>query len=157
VLEALAFDDERDYEDVQRGFIAELPDGGVVKDAHGRRIWDLPSWRYAAKSKAPSTVNPSTWRQAQLMGVGGLFEVVPGIYQVRNHDIANVTFIETEDSVVILDTGSVTECAVVARDLYFAHRPQKPIRTIIYTRTPTPIISAGCSGSSHAKTSPRAG
>jgi alkyl sulfatase BDS1-like metallo-beta-lactamase superfamily hydrolase len=135
VLEALAFDDERDYEDVQRGFVAELPNGGVVTDAQGRRIWDLPSWRYAAKSEAPSTVNPSTWRQAQLMGVGGLFEVVPGIYQVRNHDLANVTFIETEDSVVILDTGSVTECAVVARDLYFAHRPQKPIKTIIYTHT----------------------
>ncbi len=33
---------------------------------------------------------------AQLNGVHGLFEVVPGIYQVRGYDISNMTLVEGE-------------------------------------------------------------
>jgi alkyl sulfatase BDS1-like metallo-beta-lactamase superfamily hydrolase len=135
-LRSLPFDDRRDYEDVRRGLIAQLPNDGVVKDHQDRVVFDAASLQYPTQMPdAPSSVNPSLWRQAQLMAVGGLFEVVPGIYQVRNHDLANVTFIETEDSVVVMDTGATTECGLVARKLYYEHRPKKPISTIIYTHT----------------------
>ena len=45
-------------------------------------------------TKAPPTVNPSLWRQSRLNMNHGLFEVVPGVYQVRGFDIANMTLIE---------------------------------------------------------------
>jgi alkyl sulfatase BDS1-like metallo-beta-lactamase superfamily hydrolase len=131
----LPFDDTGDFEDSKRGFIAPLPNDGVVTAADGRVIFDGSELTFPQSAEAAGTVNPSLWRQAQIMSFGGLFEVVPGIYQVRNHDIANVTFIETEDSVVVLDTGAIQECSQVAKDLYYAHRPDKPIRTIIYTHT----------------------
>ena len=35
----------------------------------------------------PDTVNPSLWRQSQVIHQGGLFKVVDGLYQVRNNDI----------------------------------------------------------------------
>ncbi|MEV0712636.1 alkyl/aryl-sulfatase [Nocardia aurea] len=133
--EYFAFDDQRDYDDVGRGLIAELPDGGRITDRDGRVVWDLAELRQSVKSDAPDTVHPSLWRQSQLITVGGLFEVVPGIYQVRNHDIANVTFVETADSVVLIDAGQGIRNSEVARDLYFAHRPRKPIAAIIYTHT----------------------
>lgn len=135
--EYYAFDDRQDYEDAARGLLADLPDGGLIRDEEGNVVWDLPSLRATAwaSDKSPDTVHPSQWRQAQLMSRGGLFEVVPGIYQVRNHDIANVTFVEADDSVVVIDTGNNTPCAAAAKQLYYAHRPHKPIRTVIYTHT----------------------
>jgi alkyl sulfatase BDS1-like metallo-beta-lactamase superfamily hydrolase len=130
-----AFDHKRDYDDVNRGLIAKLPDGGRITGADGRVVWDLPALQDAVKSAAPDTVHPSLWRQSQLITVGGLFEVVPGIYQVRNHDIGNVTIVETADSIVVIDTGQMTESAKVALALYYEHRPVKPVSAVIYTHT----------------------
>src|SRR5690606_41036694 len=50
------------------------------------------------RGDAPDTANPSLWRQSTLNAIQGLFEVVPGIYQVRGFDLSNVTFIEGERS-----------------------------------------------------------
>jgi linear primary-alkylsulfatase len=130
-----AFDHKRDYDDVNRGLIAKLPDGGRITGADGRVVWDLPALQDAVKSAAPDTVHPSLWRQSQLITVGGLFEVVPGIYQIRNHDIGNVTIVETADSIVVIDTGQMTESAKVALALYYEHRPVKPVSAVIYTHT----------------------
>ncbi len=46
------------------------------------------------KKKAPATVNPSLWRQMLLVNLTGLFKVDEHIYQVRNYDLSNITFIE---------------------------------------------------------------
>ena len=37
LLEELPFEDRRDFEDAERGFIASLPDGGVIKGEDGGR------------------------------------------------------------------------------------------------------------------------
>ena len=55
---------------------------------------------------APDTVNPSLWRQSQVMRRGGLYKVVDGVYQVRNNDIANLTIVEGDDGLVIIDCMS---------------------------------------------------
>lgn len=134
-LDFLAFDDEHDYVDVHRGFLAPLPNGGLITNDDGHVVGDLPSWTYPEKSGAPGTVNPSLWRQSQMIGVAGLLEVVPGIYQIRNHDLANVTIVETADSLVVIDTGTGGFLAKLAMDLYYEHRPRKPVSTVIYTHT----------------------
>lgn len=131
-LDYLDFDNRNDFDDVNRGLVAPLPDNGVLTKDDGTVIWNLPALQYGSGSAAPETVSPSLWRQGQLMGVGGLFKVTEGIYQVRNHDLANVTFVETSDSIVVIDTGTCSELAAVALALYYEHRPNKPVRTVIH-------------------------
>ena len=52
---------------------------------------------------APDTVNPSLWRQSQLCLKGGLFKVVDRLYQVRNADISNLTIIEGDSGLIVID------------------------------------------------------
>src|SRR3546814_7290339 len=86
-------------------------------------------------AEAPDTVNPSLWRQSQLINIGGLFEVVDGIYQVRNLDLSNMTIIEGEEGITVVDPLISAETAKVGLDLYYAHRGQKPVKAVIYTHS----------------------
>ena len=73
LLATLPFEDRRDFEEVSRGLIAPLADGGVTRDAEGRPVWDLSRLSVIEQgSEAPETVNPSLWRQSQLVVQGGL-------------------------------------------------------------------------------------
>jgi alkyl sulfatase BDS1-like metallo-beta-lactamase superfamily hydrolase len=88
VLDALAFENTQDMEDIKRGFIAPVPNNGVIVNAAGETIIDLRRFGYI-DGDAPKTANPSLWRQSSLIRHAGLFEVIPdGIYQVRSHDLA---------------------------------------------------------------------
>ena len=52
---------------------------------------------------APETVNPSLWRQSQINGISGLFKVTDRMYQVRGQDISNITFIEGDTGIIVID------------------------------------------------------
>lgn len=136
VRKGLDFSDRRDFEDAQRGLIAPLKDGGVVKDAKGRIVWNLNE-RAVAKLDAPcpDSVNPSLWRQAQLLGIGGLFQVSDRIYQVRGLDLANITFVEGSSGVIVIDPLLSTETARAALDLYYEHRPRSPVVSVVITHS----------------------
>lgn len=57
--------------------------------------FDLDSYAYITDdAPAPDTVNPSLWRQSQVMRRAGLYKVVDGLYQVRNNDIGDLTIVE---------------------------------------------------------------
>ena len=84
----------------------------------------------------------SLWRQSQLASIGGLFEVVPGIYQVRGLDLSNVTFVEGDEGVVVIDTLLSVETGAAALALYRKHRGDRPGRRWS-SPTPTPTTSAG--------------
>ncbi|MDU3130306.1 MAG: alkyl sulfatase dimerization domain-containing protein, partial [Bradyrhizobium sp.] len=86
---------------------------------------------------APPTVNPSLWRQAKLNMHHGLFEVVPGVYQVRGLDIANMTLIEGETGVIVVDTLTSIEGARAALELYYQHRGVRPVTAVMFTHTHT--------------------
>ncbi|EFK11679.1 metallo-beta-lactamase domain protein [delta proteobacterium NaphS2] len=137
LLKSLPFANKQDFKDAHRGFIAPLPDGGKIKNAKGDVIWDLSQWDFLGKegSEAPDTVNPSLWRQAHLLRIGGLFKVTEGIYQVRSADLANVTFIEGPDGIIVMDPLMNNETAAVAKDLYFKHRPKRPIVAVIISHS----------------------
>ena len=85
----LRFDDTADFDDARRGLIGRL-EPCIVTDAEGRVVWDNSSYAFL-DGPAPDTVNPSLWRQSQLVAMDGLFEVVSGIYQVRGMDLSNMT------------------------------------------------------------------
>ncbi len=56
---------------------------------------DLDAYRFL-EGPAPDTANPSLWRQGQLLIKDGLYEVVPGIYQLRGFDLSVMSVIEGE-------------------------------------------------------------
>jgi alkyl sulfatase BDS1-like metallo-beta-lactamase superfamily hydrolase len=136
VLQALPFNDTTSFALARRGFMAAIP-STVLKGAQGNVIWDPNKYGFIAPgSDAPATVNPSLWRQSQLISISGLFEVLPdGIYQVRNYDLSNITFIEGEHGIIVIDPLISTETAKAALDLYFQHRPRKDVVAVIYTHS----------------------
>ena len=129
----LPFDDDQDFEDARRGFIAAL-EPGVVRDADGRVVWDNDSYAFLT-GEAPETVNPSLWRQSKLNALQGLFEVVPGLYQVRGFDLSVMSFIEGERGAIVVDPLISTETAAAALALYRAHRGDRPVTGLIYTHS----------------------
>ncbi|MQY17751.1 putative alkyl/aryl-sulfatase YjcS [Nocardia sp. RB20] len=79
--ESLPLSDTTDFADADRGFLIELKPG-VVTGADGKVVWDNDSYSYI-QGTCPNSVHPGLWRQAQLMIKQGLYEVTPGIYQIR--------------------------------------------------------------------------
>jgi alkyl sulfatase BDS1-like metallo-beta-lactamase superfamily hydrolase len=84
---------------------------------------------------SPETVHPSLWRLAQLNNMHGLYEVVTGVYQVRGYDLSNVTLIEGERGVIVVDPLISTECAAAALALYRRHRGERPVTAVLYTHS----------------------
>ncbi|MBI1359059.1 MAG: MBL fold metallo-hydrolase [Alphaproteobacteria bacterium] len=126
-------DDGQDFEDARRGFIATIPDARV-DDARGRTVWSMAPFAFE-ESDCPETVNPSLWRQAQLNRIHGLFEVTPGLYQVRGFDLSNITFIEGKTGVIVVDPLISAEPAATALALYRQHRGERPVSAVIYTHS----------------------
>jgi len=123
-LRDLPFSDQQDFADARRGFVATLPAGQ-----------DARRYAFLNDAKVPETVHPSLWRLAQLNAINGLFEVVPGIYQVRGLALANVTFIEGATGLIVVDPLGSVGAARASIDLYFAHRPKRPVVAVIYTHS----------------------
>nr|MDA8320295.1 MBL fold metallo-hydrolase [Actinomycetota bacterium] len=127
------YDDERDFADADRGFIAALKPG-VVRNAAGRVVWDIDSYAFL-NGQAPDTVHPSLWRQSALNAKQGLFEVTEGIYQVRGLDLSNISFIEGDAGVIVIDPLISSETAAAALALYREHRGDRPVTGVIYTHS----------------------
>ena len=85
--------DRQDFDDATRGLVGRADQRQVVA-ADGRIVWDLDAYAFMRDTEAPDTANPSLWRQGQLLTYDGLFEVVPGIYQVRGYDLSIMSVVE---------------------------------------------------------------
>ncbi len=135
-LEALPFADRQDFEDAARGLLGTLPEV-EIRNAQGRVVWSLRDYAFLAGETAPPTVHPSLWRQARLNMHHGLFEVTEGIYQVRGFDLSNMTLIEGDRGVIVIDPLISTEVARAGLDLYVHHRGERPVTAVIYTHSHT--------------------
>ncbi|WP_029288299.1 alkyl/aryl-sulfatase [Cellulomonas sp. HZM] len=133
-LEHLPMHDVDDFADAARGLIAPLTE--AVLHADGTPIFD-PSWFDFIEddTPAPDSVHPSLWRQAQLMKRGGLYEVVAGLYQVRNNDIGDLTVIEGDDGLVVIDCTTGIESGAQAMRMIREHVSDKPVAAVVYTHT----------------------
>jgi len=134
VLDSLPFSDRQDFEDARRGFVATLPDG-LIAGSGPTPVWNMKAYEFLDRDEAPATVNPSLWRQARLNATHGLFKVADRVYQVRGLDIANMTIIEGEQGIIVLDTLLTAEAARAALDLYYGNRPRKPVTAVIYSHS----------------------
>ncbi|EAN4943861.1 MBL fold metallo-hydrolase [Salmonella enterica] len=136
-IKNLPFNDRQDFADAQRGFIAPLPDHGILKNAEGKPYYRADDYKFDINAPAPQTVNPSLWRQSQLNGISGLFKVTDRMYQVRGQDISNITFIEGQTGLIVIDPLVTAGAAKASLDLYYQNRPHKPIVAVIYTHSHT--------------------
>lgn len=128
-----SFEDHRDFDEASRGFLGALTPG-VIKDANGKLVWNIDEYSFVEGS-CPSTANPNLWRQAQLNSKQGLFEVVPGIYQLRALDLSNMTIVEGEKGIIIIDPLISCECAAAGLELYEKHRGKRAITGMIYSHS----------------------
>jgi alkyl sulfatase BDS1-like metallo-beta-lactamase superfamily hydrolase len=136
VLGELPFDYTKDFEDAARGFVAPLLNGGEVIGESGFPIYDASILDFVGDDDpAPPTVNPSLWRNAKLIKKGGLFKVVDRLYQVRGQDLSNLTIIEGDTGLILMDPLISPEAAKAALDLYFEHRPRKEVVAMIHSHS----------------------
>lgn len=126
-------EDGRDFEDARRGLVAELEPARVER-ADGGIAWELESYDFLA-GEAPDTVHPGLWRLGRLSRTAGLFELAPGLYQLRGFDVSNMHVIEGDEGVVVVDPLISTECAAAALALYREHRGERPVTGLVYTHS----------------------
>ncbi|MEF2977201.1 alkyl/aryl-sulfatase [Subtercola sp. YIM 133946] len=133
-LERYAMDDVQDFEDAEKGLIARF--NGPVVRSDGHVIFD-PAWFdfIADGAPAPDSVNPSLWRQSQIIKKGGLYKGTDRLYQVRNNDIGDLTVVEGDDGLIVIDCMAGVESAQAGMALIREHVSDKPVVAVIYTHT----------------------
>jgi alkyl sulfatase BDS1-like metallo-beta-lactamase superfamily hydrolase len=133
IADLLPLGEMQSFEDARRGFIAtDMP--LKVTGPEGEAVWDFEAYAFVA-GDAPDTVNPSLWRQAKLNGHHGLFEVVPGIHQLRGYDISNMTLIEGRSGWIVVDPLTTRETAAAAITLARRHLGDRPVSAVIFTHS----------------------
>ncbi|MFF8948573.1 alkyl/aryl-sulfatase [Streptomyces sp. NPDC014940] len=142
----LPYDDLGDFADADRGFVKAYT-GGPITTPSGGTAWDPDAYRFLtdATEAPPATVDPSLWRQARLLSRQGLHEVTDRIYQVRGLDLSNMTVVEGDTGIIVIDPLTSAETAAAALGLYRAHRGNRPVKAMIYTH-PHVDHFGGCRG-----------
>src|SRR3954470_4497123 len=103
------------------GVIARL-EPGVIKAADGKVVYDADVYTRTLDGDCPDTVHPSLWRQSRLTAIQGLFEVTEGIYQLRGIELSNMTVVEGDTGVIVIDPAVSAEVAAAGLALYREHR-----------------------------------
>ena len=131
----LPFEDQRDFEEAKKGFIAEPPYKEIMADA-GHVAWDMGSYQWLLSGKEFESINPSLQRQAVLNMAYGLYEVVPGrVYQVRGYDLANITFIKGDTGWIVFDPLTAKETARAALDFINEKLGKRPVVGVVYSHS----------------------
>ncbi|MEI6793193.1 MAG: alkyl sulfatase dimerization domain-containing protein [Actinomycetes bacterium] len=135
-LAALPADDGVDAANAARGLITAAPSDLQIKNEDGSVIWSLNDYGFLSESaESPESVHPALWRLARLNMHAGLFEVAEGVYQVRGYDISNMTLIEGEEGVIVVDPLVSPECAAAALALYRDARGKRKVTAVLHTHS----------------------
>jgi alkyl sulfatase BDS1-like metallo-beta-lactamase superfamily hydrolase len=126
--------DKRSFDDAQRGFVEALGDQLIVR-ADGRLVWTLAGYEFLGTEQAPDTVHPGLWRHARVNMANGLYKVTDRVHQLRGFDVSNMTIIESDSGLIVIDPLISTEVAKAAIDLYRKHLSHKPVVAVIYTHS----------------------
>lgn len=125
--------DRQDFAFADQGFMGTRADP-LIKRADGQVAWNLAAYDFL-KGEPPATVNPSLWRQAQLLSKHGLFKVSDRVYQVRGFDISNITFVRGDSGWIVIDPLTMKETAKAALDLVNEKLGVLPVKAVIYTHS----------------------
>lgn len=130
----LDFENRRDFENASRGHMASL-DGGEIKTESGTSLWDLNSYDFLNGDDDIPSINPSLLRMARLNMSNGLFKVSDCVYQIRGLDLANMTIVEGDEGITLIDCMTTAEVAAAGLALYRKHRGDRPVKALIYTHS----------------------
>lgn len=135
-LAALPADDGTDAANAVHGLITAAPSDLQISDEEGRVLWSLAEYGFLAESaQAPESVHPALWRLARLNMNAGLFEVAEGVYQVRGYDVSNMTLIEGDEGVIVVDPLVSPQCAAAALALYRQARGERKVTAVLHTHS----------------------
>jgi len=132
--ETLPFADRRDFEEAEKGFIAPLKSKIIQSDA-GPTAWDIQRYEFFSEGRDFDSIHPSLQRQSTLNQITGLFEVIPGIYQVRGLDLANITFVRGETGWIVFDPLTARETARAGLELINATIEDLPVSAVIISHS----------------------
>jgi alkyl sulfatase BDS1-like metallo-beta-lactamase superfamily hydrolase len=131
----LPFADMRDFEELRKGFIAPMPDLIIKADA-GNDAVDMKRFQFLNENRDFDSIHPSMLRIARLNNNYGLYEVMPGIYQVRGVDLSDITFVRGKTGWIVFDPLVSAEAARAATKLFQEKVGEgRPIKAVIYSHT----------------------
>ena len=136
VYKTLDFSDEQEKEFAKKGFIT-APDKLEIKTENGTVAWSQSAYDFIRNSSTPDSANPSLWRNTELNSLYGLFEVVDGVYQVRGYDVANVTFVKSDNGWIVFDCTTSSETAKAALELLESKFGKAHIAAVVVSLTLT--------------------
>lgn len=135
IYSQLDFENSQEAEFAAKGLIA-APETLELKNENGAVIWSQDAYSFLNDyEKAPDTVNPALWENTKNNHFYGLFEVKEGIYQVRGYDMANMTFVESENGWIVLDPMMSAECTQAAMQLVDEHLGKRPVKAVIISHS----------------------
>jgi alkyl sulfatase BDS1-like metallo-beta-lactamase superfamily hydrolase len=132
--QTMPFSDKKDFEEGERGFIA-APESMIIKAEAGHNAWDMERYQFLDTEDEFDSLHPSLHRQSKLTLNYGLYEVIPGNYQVRGFDLANVTFVEGKTGWIVFDPATAKETARAALELANQHLGERPVSAVIYSHS----------------------
>lgn len=133
--DSLPFADKRDFEEQKRGLIAPMNEKVIKADA-GHVAWDMERFQFLEKQEDFDSIHPSLLRQSVLNNNYGLYEVIPGIYQVRGFDLSDISFVRGKTGWIVFDPLVSAETVRAAWKLFQKHVGEGlPVSAVIYSHT----------------------
>jgi alkyl sulfatase BDS1-like metallo-beta-lactamase superfamily hydrolase len=131
----LPFSDTRDFDEQKKALIAPMKDLKIMADA-GHVAWDMERFQFLDHQEDFDSIHPSLRRQSKLNNKYGLYEVVPGIYQVRGFDLSDISFVRGKTGWIVFDPLVSKEPVGAAWKLFQQHVGQGlPVSAVIYSHT----------------------
>ncbi|MBX2963748.1 MAG: MBL fold metallo-hydrolase [Cyclobacteriaceae bacterium] len=130
----MPFEDVRDFEEQEKGFIAKPDYTQIMADA-GHVAWDMGRYSFLLEGKDFQSIHPSLQRMAILNMNYGLYKVMDGIYQIRGYDLSNITFVEGKTGWIIFDPLTSAETARAALKFINEKVGTRPVTAVIYSHS----------------------
>jgi alkyl sulfatase BDS1-like metallo-beta-lactamase superfamily hydrolase len=131
----LPFADKRDFDEQKKGFIAPMKDLKIMADA-GHVAWDMRRFQFLDEQDEFDSIHPSLLRQSVLNNNYGLYEVIPGIYQVRGFDLSDISFVRGKTGWIVIDPLVSAEVVRAAWKLFQEHVGESlPVSAVIYSHS----------------------
>jgi len=124
---------DEDFRFSNQGFIATNDPLIIPSDYPNITSWNMEEFSYQDNETPPNTINPLLYRHARVNNINGLFEVGPGIYQVRGYDITAMSLIKGDTGWIVIDPMVTVETARAAMSLVNRTLGYYPVKAVIYS------------------------